>query len=1350
MPAHFDLIVTADSPTFTAEFRLLDGHGSQLAYHPADFNNIAASRLRGLFDLRNYLRTYVDPGQESASMAEIGVCIAAEVLGEDIFNLLWQSQAQRTLRIQLPGATEADNLLAAALSRVPWEIGRLAPAQETLADRNLLVRVVHDRAAPATQALALAPDESVRVLFVFAEARGARPLAARRERRALLDLFEQKIYPQRRVVVHFLSHGVTRERLEAQIEENGGYHIVHWSGHGHLNQLELAKPGGERDRISGQDLLQLFADAGGFIPQLFFLSACYSGDILRVKDWDDFLAVAQGKEPDTKDSDTQNSKNTSEGTKDIALDDSQGYTGTAHALLQGGVPTVVAMRYAVSDEYARELSLAFYDALLAHRRPKRAAAALTLARRKLQVQIDQGNGARYKACDPATPVLYGEEQHQVKLPQGRSPGLETRDPRLHRIAELTLAAHPYFVGRTWELAGLGADFIGASYGAAIKPVAVITGLGGMGKTALLAEALDLWETRFDWVLLYQAKPNALTFDTTLQDIHLKLYGELGRYHDHVKAHPADAIYRRPDETFTGPDRQARLIRNLMRALRDKAILLVIDNFETNLKPRAEAGGGDPVWACQDPAWDRCLQALATELTGTRSRVLITCRWPLAALADTPTHQVLLGPLTAAEAALYLRGHDGLSRMFLGGDPAEKALAQRLLLASRFHPLLMDRLTRLATGGPDLRPQLMEALDALEKNQDASQLPNLFAIQPGDSKELSYLNDALATSLDQLILGAGPDARRLLWMVAIANDLVALRLLRSVWLGETPEQLQLRQIKQLLENFSELPPELQAKLEAMPPELRAQVDALPTEPLHPEPTPLLRHLVNVGLVTQERTGPEETNPDLTCHALVRERIYAWMQTHPQDRGDLTENDIRIAYADWLQGVYVNFQYQNMTHALEAGSCALVYYVQAKAYNRLGVFASRLVTSMTDPQQLDRLLPHLKKAAESAPEGKPRWSCLTYLADVLSQGGRPDASLTFYEQAATQARAAAEAGGVNERQAWLDLGWITGNWAFALVDVGDLDSARQRRLESAEVNRKAGRSEVDVIGSELEVLRIDIMQGQAAAALPQVEVHLAKIDTWWQAHRAGQSVPQAPDLEYLARAFITALDIAKDADRAQKDWASALRRSDAILTIEQALERPAEAMAQTRMNRAVALGRLHRFAEAQTELETCLQVFQNDRTRKARVLSSLAGLFNEQGDVAQAIIQERRALAICEQLPDPGDRAISHQNLAIYLSRSGNLSMIAESARHRLADLIYCLVSGLSQSLQTSFSNYVIIFRRARAAGQSLTVPRVTELLVDPAFHPLATWLKQRQVKPDELQAAVDQLLDQARQAALAQD
>jgi hypothetical protein len=46
--------------------------------------------------------------------------------------------------------------------------------------------------------------------------------------------------------------------------------------------------------------------------------------------------------------------------------------------------------------------------------------------------------------------------------------------------------------------------------------------------------------------------------------------------------------------------------------------------------------------------------------------------------------------------------------------------------------------------------------------------------------------------------------------------------------------------------------------------------------------------------------------------------------------------------------------------------------------------------------------------------------------------------------------------------------------------------------------------------------------------------------------------------------------------------------------------------------------------------------------------------------------------------------------------------------------------------------------------------VAELLADPAFRPLADWLRQRQADVAEVQAAVDQALDRARQATLEQE
>jgi tetratricopeptide (TPR) repeat protein len=1347
MQADFDLVITADTPNRRAEFVLRDAHGAQLAYRATEFKAIAASDQHGLFDLRTYLRHYAAPGEEAVRIAHTGVCIAEQVLGADIFKPLYASEAQRTLRIQLPGAGDEANHLAASLARVPWEIARPSADKPTLGERNLLVRVVHDMAEPPTKPLDIPADETLRVLFVFAEARGSRPLAARKERRVLLELFAKEIYPDRRIEAHFLTHGVTRDRLRDQIQENNGYHVVHWSGHGHLNLLELAKSakqGSGSDHLSGEALLDLFTDAGGFLPRLFFLSACHSGDILRVKDWNDFAAIAAGKEPATKQASD---------TKDIPLDEQPGYTGTAHALLQGGVPSVIAMRYAVGDEYARDLAVEFYRALLAHKQPKHAAAALTMARRELLKAKDQ---SRYVACDHATPVLYGAAQPDLRWPKGRSPALDenSRTIRLHQIAELTTAQHEHFVGRTWELAGLGADFIGSDQ----QPVAVITGLGGMGKTALTAETLSLWESRFDWVLLYQAKPNALSFETFLRDIHLKLVGELGRYHDHVKARPADAIYRDASAEFTGAERYERLTRNLIRALRDEAILLVLDNFETNLKPHPEADdtGAEPSWACQDAAWDSCLARLAEELKGTRSRVLVTCRQPLAALQGIGYTPVPLGPLPAGEAALYLREHAGLSRMFFSADAGERELAIRLLNASRFHPLLMDRLARLAAGGDKLRAQLLEALDTLERRKDFAQLPALFAARPGDAKEVAYLNDVLAVSHDQLIQHLSPDARRLLWMIAVANEPVELGLLQSVWSGEEDaETQQLRQIKQMLEMLPLLPPELQEQLKALPPEVHVMLDALPppTTNHRPPATDLLRQLIAVGLVNAERDAPDDENPSYSCHELVRERIRARMNEYPAERDGMTENAIRLGYAEHLAAAFRPLESRDMTAALQAGSRALVYYVQTEAYDRVASFGSHLVNNVHTRDLIEGLLPHLLAAAESAPAGQPRWSCLAVCANALAQAGHPNASFLFYEQADAQARAAAQSAPIESEtshQAWADVSAITSNWANALLDTGDLGTARQKWRESSDVLKKMGDSSpLHTISRELQGLRIDIMQGQTAQALPHVEACLTQLEEWLQEHRSGTPVPGNPTLAFLIRVYAKALGLAFEAHVAEKDWAAALHHIDALIKVEREHKYSAEDIADARKGRADVLGRLSHFAEAQAELEDCLQVFQHDPVGIATTLDSSAYLFAQQGDIAQAIRQERRVLGLFDQLPYPHYRASSHNNLAEYIGRSDAPSAVAEAQRHMLAGFVYRLVAELEQDIDTSLFNYAILFHRAHAAGTPLAVPRVAELLADPAFRPLDDWLRQRQVDVDELQAAVDQLLEQVRQAALGQ-
>ena len=1384
-------IVTEAADSAKAQLCLRNAAGEQLGSHSVDLSALSPTAQLALFDLHRYLQHYVapEPAAQAQAMAQTGVWIAEKLLGEQIFAALWQqgSIAQRSLRITLPDFdqhNQHNQHYCAALARVPWEIARPSLDQPTLQEKNLLLHVVHENQASIVQSATLLDGEALRVVCVFADAKGTQPLAARKERLALQALFARHIATQRAVEVHVLSHGVSRVRLRAQIMQNSGYHIVHWSGRGSCDALELAQTDGQPDRLTGAELVALLQEAGGILPNLFFLSACNSGEIddgqhgapgkpevdsHPINTLDELLQTAQAVQRDV-------------GPVSKALDLAQrpGYTGTAHALLQAGVPAVVAMRHAVGDDYARELALHFYDALLAHAQPKSMAAALHLARLALQKQLAKSHPP-FSPSDHATAVLYcvarhGADQHcAAPAASQHDHSAPRKGRRLPEITELDAQQHRNFVGRTWEISALTENFIGSldrsqnTANRTSQPVAQIIGLGGMGKTALCAEVLDLWQQHFDYLLLYQAKPNALGFDATLRDIHSRLKGEQGRYCQYVQRYPADAIYREADAEFTGEERLQRMRKNLLRAMQDEAILLVLDNFENNLQPQPQqplAGvdaSGAPHWACQDRAWDALLVMLAQGLGESGSRLLITCRRPLVALAEVsasaekPVHLLALGPLPAGEAALYLRQHPVLCGMLFGGNSSDAALAQRLLRASRFHPLLMDRLVKLAAQ-PALRQQLQQAISTLEARSGFAELPALCSSKPGNALEQAYLQDALEVSLDQLLTYSSAEARQLLWVISVANEPVTLDLLSVVWHGEESEQMQqMRQIKQWLELLpqqqQEVPEEEKAFLNNLPQEELSELQALPPAVGSKQDiAPLLHQLVRLGLVNEALEGFEDSNPEISCHELVRERIRVWMQEQKSEQADWPENLIRLAYADQLAAYFKSMQHKNMAAALQAGSRAIVYCVQAGAYAKLGDFASDIVTSTYDPRLLQSLLPHLRSAAEAAPEGEPRWRCLGYLADALSRGGQPEASLPFYLQAAAQARAVAEAGAAGASQAWRDLGAICANAANVFRAIGQLEAARQHQHQSAAAQKQGGWSALYIWGNELAQLRIDIMQGKAAQVLPQVGAKLAQVAGWWHSLRTGQPVAEAAEQESLARAYLSALDIAREADFAMQNWPAALVRVDTTLEVQRTLQRPREDIAASRMNRAIVLGALKRFAEAISEMEACLPLFEHNLAAKAKVLGSLASLFAMQNDIVQALAQLRRALALFEDLPAPAERAASHNNLATYLFRSASPPALEEARWHQLAGLVYLLASGLHQYLQMSLRNYANVFRLARRATSTNAepnIPRLAELLARPEFAPLSRWLQQRAIVPETMQAEIDELLAQVRQNVLAE-
>ncbi|MCP4697967.1 MAG: CHAT domain-containing protein [Gammaproteobacteria bacterium] len=670
-----------------AELRLSDGRGIHLAASQIDLNQHRPALWEGLFDTRSHVQRYGfnHAGAQRKLLGELGRFLGEQVLGAEIMDKLTADFRHRTLLIRLPD-TEND-LLAAAFARVPWEIACSEKQPDTLAELNLAVRAVTagtELSGDLEQTVK--PEESLRVLLVFTETPASNPLAVRLERERLLELFHQEILPHRQVEVDVLCHGVTRAAIETRVRERGGYHIVHWSGHGSQNTLELA--GEDGGTISGQGLVRLFRKAGGFIPQLMFLSACHSGSFISVRDWAGLRAAIAGQQPEL----SENSKKSEGSKKGTEKGSEKGYTGAALELLKAQVPQVVAMRYAVGDAYARRLARRFYKHLLSDKALFHADSALVLARNEL---LEDARADEHEPTDHATPLLFGRSRVQLHPRAGRSPQLNKRRPQPQPLLPGSRELDPPFgfVGRNAELGRLATEWLPRSRDK--SPLAIIQGLAGLGKTALAAEIINCWHNRFDWVLAFQCKGEPLNAEDFYQRLDQKLTLASQAYRETCAGHPARKLFLDPgdfdaeagglglknSDLKNGEARYDLMRENLLQALSDEAILLAVDNFETNLMPQPDSG----VYRCRNPEWERILAALSG-LRDSGSRIVFTSRHLPAALPLSD--QVLLdfqpvqpgnpenggvvwlplGPLPMAQALLYLDNREQL-RQLRHGDKA---------------------------------------------------------------------------------------------------------------------------------------------------------------------------------------------------------------------------------------------------------------------------------------------------------------------------------------------------------------------------------------------------------------------------------------------------------------------------------------------------------------------------------------------------------------------------------------------------------------------------------------------------------------------------------------------------------
>jgi tetratricopeptide (TPR) repeat protein len=150
-------------------------------------------------------------------------------------------------------------------------------------------------------------------------------------------------------------------------------------------------------------------------------------------------------------------------------------------------------------------------------------------------------------------------------------------------------------------------------------------------------------------------------------------------------------------------------------------------------------------------------------------------------------------------------------------------------------------------------------------------------------------------------------------------------------------------------------------------------------------------------------------------------------------------------------------------------------------------------------------------------------------------------------------------------------------------------------------------------------------------------------------------------------------------------------------------------RTRFNDTAPLIRLGRLTEAGRLLGECQQVFEDhaDTTHLARVLSIRADLENTLGHRETAAEFERTALRLRYARPDPRGIAISHHNIAVYLSAAGGDP--AAQRAHRLAAALIYKLTGMAHYLADTQRSLAAELRQDGGAATGPLPATVAEVI-----------------------------------------
>ncbi len=356
-------------------------------------------------------------GPDLRTPLEIGTDLYRSVFQGQVRSLLDKSRGQleksTDLGIRLKIKLDPSDEETGALADLPWELLCDGETEDffALSRQTSLVRYLD--VPRSSQPIQFAPP--LRILAVGASPQGQQPLDLAEEERRLQELNRGSSG----VEVRFLGHasaGAVRAELAGDT-----YNVLHFMGHGTFDRasgdgmLVFEKEDGSQDLVSGRAFATKLRDLRSL--GVVVLNACNTA-----------RAGQQGG--------------------------GNPFRGVATALVQGGVPAVVAMQRPISDRAAIGFSTAFYRHLA---RGDSVDEALTEGRQAI-------HSAKPDSFEWATPVLF------LRIPEGNvfvarpaAPAEEPKPPAPPPAAEPPVVSTPAPAsnrrGRGLQLAAGGAGVV---------------------------------------------------------------------------------------------------------------------------------------------------------------------------------------------------------------------------------------------------------------------------------------------------------------------------------------------------------------------------------------------------------------------------------------------------------------------------------------------------------------------------------------------------------------------------------------------------------------------------------------------------------------------------------------------------------------------------------------------------------------------------------------------------------------------------------------------------------------------------------------------------------------------------